>query len=111
MNFRPLVFTKTSGAYEIKKDSRTSYGQDTVFERAVFKLSKGTVLHLRLIFQTLIFLFILTEITDPRLFLAQSLGKLSVGTPGRLLPIIGSLGEAEQSHLTTYLSAANVQIS
>lgn len=53
----------------------------------------------------------IAEVTDPRLFLAQNLGKLSLRAPGRVLPLIGTLGDAEKSFLTQYLAAANVQIS
>ncbi|KAK6622529.1 hypothetical protein RUM44_002341 [Polyplax serrata] len=48
------------------------------------------------------------EVTDPRLFLAQNLGKLSLRAPGRVLPLIGTLGDAEKSFLTQYLAAANM---
>ncbi|KAG8250095.1 exportin-2 [Homalodisca vitripennis] len=54
----------------------------------------------------------LQGVGDPRLHLAQSLSKLSVACPGRLNPLLqNGLGDADRSHLQTYLNAANVTLS
>lgn len=51
-------------------------------------------------------------ITDPRLYLAQSLGKLSTKHPGKLNPLISSgLQENAFSFLQSYFQAANVTIA
>lgn len=54
---------------------------------------------------------IFLEIADPRVYLAQSLGKASARLPGCFMQLIGTLGDAEKAHLTQYLAACNVQIS
>ncbi|XP_023216075.1 exportin-2-like [Centruroides sculpturatus] len=50
-------------------------------------------------------------IPDARINLAQSLYKLSVNHPGKLMPLISSgIGEEAIAHLQRYLQAAQVQL-
>lgn len=52
----------------------------------------------------------LTEIEDPKLYLAQSLHRLSQKYSGKLKPLIGTLHENAQNFLNKYLMIANVNI-
>ena len=55
--------------------------------------------------------YFLGAIPDAKLYLAESLGKLSTAHPGRLGPLISSgLAPEAQAFLTKYLQAANAQI-
>ncbi|KAK7791230.1 hypothetical protein R5R35_001387 [Gryllus longicercus] len=53
----------------------------------------------------------LQGVPDARLHLAHSLSKLSVAYPGRMAPLLCSLGEPHQSHLKNYLAGASVQLA
>jgi exportin-2 (importin alpha re-exporter) len=50
-------------------------------------------------------------IPDAKLYLAQSLGKLSVGRPGKVRPVVSTIAPGAQTYLANYLQLANVQIS
>jgi len=51
------------------------------------------------------------NVTEPKLFLAQSLGKLSVGHPGSVNTLTAQLDPQARQHLNNYLQTANVSIS
>nr|CAD7393034.1 unnamed protein product [Timema cristinae] len=53
----------------------------------------------------------LYDVSDPKIFLARSLGKLSTAYPGRFGPLITSgLSEQHRQHLTSYLNIAGVHM-
>jgi len=57
-----------------------------------------------------IFLALLETIPDARLFLAQSLGKLSTANPGKLVTMTSGVDPRAQTFLAKYLQDANVQL-
>ncbi|CAL8069631.1 unnamed protein product [Orchesella dallaii] len=49
-------------------------------------------------------------VPNAKIYLAQSLSKLSVAVPGRLIPLTASMNPDAQNFLTKYLREANVQL-
>jgi hypothetical protein len=62
-------------------------------------------------FEYFILCFIADVVPDAKIFLAQSLSKLSVANPGKVRPLTASLAPEAQAFLSKYLALANVQIS
>lgn len=52
----------------------------------------------------------LAGISDPKRYLAESLGAASRAEPGLLPPLLGALGDQHRAALLAYLAAAGVQL-
>merc|ERR1719511_302064 len=51
-----------------------------------------------------------SQVDNPKVELAQSLNKLSIGSPGMIQPLIAQLQPQIQQHLRNYLGMANVNL-
>ena len=53
----------------------------------------------------------IANVADPRQCLAKALGKLAVGNPGMIAPLLGQMQEQPRVYLQKYLQAAQVTIA